>query len=145
MVLWTTFFSLQFQANFLVGEKNLPGSGSGSGSGLRFLAGSGSGFNEYGSETLVLLPEGGIGEYQVDQGGQASVPQDGDDPVRHGWLQALILLLLHQLRYIVHHTWGNNTLFLTNMTTKLTKAKKISMTVQQDWTDFCWFPNFYNI
>ena len=44
MVLWTTFFSLQFQANFLVGEKNLPG--------LRFLAGSGSGFNEYGSETL---------------------------------------------------------------------------------------------
>ena len=39
------FFSLQFQANFLVGEKNLPG--------LRFLAGSGSGFNEYGSETLM--------------------------------------------------------------------------------------------
>ena len=37
-------FSLQFQANFLVGEKNLPGSG------LRFLAGSG--FNENGSETL---------------------------------------------------------------------------------------------
>ena len=48
MVLWTTFFSLQFQANFLVGEKNLPGSGSGSG--LRFLAGSG--FNEYRSKTL---------------------------------------------------------------------------------------------
>ena len=42
-------FFLQFQANFLVGEKNLPGSGSGS----RFLAGSG--FNEYGSETLVVL------------------------------------------------------------------------------------------
>ena len=51
MVLWTTFFFLQFQANFLVGEKNLPGSGSGSGS--RFLAGSGYGFNEYGSETLA--------------------------------------------------------------------------------------------
>ena len=47
MVLWTTFFSLQFQANFLVGEKNLPGSG------LRFLAGSG--FNEYGSETLFFF------------------------------------------------------------------------------------------
>ena len=46
MVLWTTFFSLQLQANFLVGEKNLLGSGSG----LRFLAGSG--FNQYGSETL---------------------------------------------------------------------------------------------
>ena len=42
------FFSLQFQANFLVGEKNLPGSGSR----LRFLAGSG--FNEYRSETLFL-------------------------------------------------------------------------------------------
>ena len=35
--------------NFLVGEKNLPGSGSG----LRFLAVFGSGFNEYGSETLA--------------------------------------------------------------------------------------------
>ena len=57
VVLCTTFFSLfNFKQNFLVGEKNLPGSGSrsGSGSGLRFLAGSGSGsgFNEYGSETL---------------------------------------------------------------------------------------------
>ena len=40
-------FFLQFQANFFVGEKNLPGSGT------RFLAGSG--FNEYGSETLVVL------------------------------------------------------------------------------------------
>ena len=49
MVLWTTFFSLQFQANFFVGEKNLPGSVFGSG--LRFLAGSG--FNEYGFETLL--------------------------------------------------------------------------------------------
>ena len=38
------YIFFQFQANFLVGEKNLPGSG------LRFLAGSG--FNEYGSETL---------------------------------------------------------------------------------------------
>ena len=35
-------------SKFFVGEKNLPGFGSGSG--LRFLAGSG--FNEYGSETL---------------------------------------------------------------------------------------------
>ena len=43
------FFSLPFQAKFLVGEKNLPGSVSG----LRFLAGSGSGFDEYGSETLL--------------------------------------------------------------------------------------------
>ena len=51
MVLCTTFFSLQFQANLIVGEKNLPGFGSGS----RFLAGSG--FNEYGSETLLRGPE----------------------------------------------------------------------------------------
>ena len=36
---------------FLVSEKNLPGSGSGSR--LRFLAVFGSGFNEYGSETLA--------------------------------------------------------------------------------------------
>ena len=54
MVLWTTFFSLQFQGNFLVCAKNLPGSGSG----LRFLAGSGSRFNEYGSKTLVYVGAG---------------------------------------------------------------------------------------